>query len=245
MIRIAKYLAHAGLGSRRTMEEWILAGKIKVNNVVITQCATFIDPENDTITIDGKPFVVEAKDFTYLMINKPSGYLSTTEDTHGRKTVLDLLPEEYHGKKLILVGRLDKESEGLMFLTDNGALAHVLMHPSFEKEKEYIVHFRGQVKMTDFERLREGVYIPLEDEKTALVKAHQINTILVGEKRTKATITLTEGKKRQLRLMGEAIAHPVTYLSRVRIGPLELGDLPLGSTRTLTEKEITTFLALL
>ena len=240
-MRVAKFLAHAGLGARRVMEEWIKAGRVKVNGVLIQEVGTKIDSTKDRIEVDGKQVTLE-ENFQYIIVNKPTGYLCTTEDTHGRKTVLDLMSSEESlaSTKLIIVGRLDKESEGLLLLTNNGELAHKLMHPSFEKEKEYLVYFKGRLEESEIEQLKKGVPIPLDDGSTYMTRPIQISHVKYEEKnkRTVAQLLLKEGKKRQIRLMGEAVGHRVSYLKRIRIGNIQLEDLPLGKWRHLSEHEL-------
>lgn len=241
-MRIAKFLANAGLGARRSMEEWVLEGKVKVNGEIFTELGKKIDSEKDIIEVDGKRIELSSE-YLYIAVNKPAGYLSTTEDTHGRKTVLDLLSVTIRDSKFAIVGRLDKESEGLLLLTNDGTLAHKLMHPSFEKEKEYLVHFRGHLQQDALEQLEKGVYIPT-DEGTVLTQPIQIHSIESRNGRTKAHLILKEGKKRQIRLMGEAVGSQVTHLQRIRIGTLKLGNLPLGAFRNLTREEVTSLQSL-
>ncbi|MFN7160221.1 MAG: pseudouridine synthase [Candidatus Gracilibacteria bacterium] len=237
-MRIAKFLANAGLGARRTMETYVLEGRVKVNGEVFTELGKKIDSEKDIIEMDGKKIELKSEHL-YIALNKPAGYLSTTEDTHGRKTVLDLLSSDptLQGEKLAIVGRLDKESEGLLLLTNDGALAHKLMHPSFEKEKEYIVHFRGHLSDEALEQLEKGVYIPT-DEGTFMTQPVKVFSIDYKNGRTKVHMILKKGKKRQIRLMGEAVGSQVTHLQRIRIGTLKLKNLPLSEFRRLDEKEI-------
>ena len=235
-MRLSKFLAHAGIGARRKVEEYISAGKVRVNNEVVTAMGTLVDPTKDHVTFYDRVIQLE-QDSTHVLVYKPQGYISSTEDTHGRKTVLDLLPEKLKEKKWIIVGRLDRNSEGLIFLTTDGHIAHTMMHPSFEKEKEYLVYVRGTPTKDAMKQLSEGVNITLEDGKKYMTAPIRVKILKHDEKKANLQFILKEGKKRQIRLMCDAIGHPVMFLKRLRIGDLDIGDMPLGSYRYLTSKE--------
>lgn len=237
-MRLSKYLAHAGIAARRKCEEYIAAGLVTVNGETITTQGTQVDPKHDIVSFRGE--VVELADQRplYIMLNKPSGYLSSTGPHERGKTIMDLLPEEYKKGRLCIVGRLDKMSEGLLLVTTDGKLAHHLMHPRFEKEKEYLVHVRGKITEEALEALRKGVDIPLE-ENIHHTKPAKATFIEQTGGISKLHITLEEGKKRQIRLMCETIGYPVTYLKRIRMDQLSLGNVKQGEWRELTNKEIT------
>lgn len=239
-MRLAKFIAQTGYCARRKAEELILSGVVSVNGEVATTVTTFIDPEKDKIEVDGKP-CVRPKHSVYLAVHKPSGYLSTTADTEKRKKVTDIIPAEIKAtNRLFLVGRLDRETEGLIIVTDDGMLAQRLMHPSFEKEKEYYVVVRGEMLPEVAKRLASGVSIDV-DAKPYMTAPAEVKDLTTDGKVSSFHLIIREGKKRQIRLMCKAVGHPVRYLKRVRIGPMELGDLPLKSWRHLTEEEIQNF----
>ncbi|MGQ9493512.1 MAG: pseudouridine synthase [Anaerolineae bacterium] len=230
MERLHKFLARAGVASRRTCEELITAGRVKVNGETVSRPGSKVDPERDCIEVDGK-LVTVPREYTYLMLNKPVGYVCTLRDPQRRPTIMDLIPLR---KRLYPVGRLDMASEGLVLLTDDGDLTQRLTHPKFEHEKEYHVLVEGEPEPHALQRLRKG--IALEDGLTwpadVTVQGHDSGG-------TWLRFVIHEGRKRQLRRMCEAVGHPVRRLIRVRIGPLHLGDLPPGQYRTLTEEERT------
>ena len=238
-MRLAKFIANTGYCARRKAEELILAGGVTVNGEVAKVVTTFIDPEKDDIAIFGKPCVATT-DHVYILVNKPSGYISTTAN-ESRKKVTDLLPKELHNRRLFLVGRLDRETEGLMLLTDDGQLAQRMTHPSFEKEKEYVVIVRGKMTSEEAKRLQQGVSI-LVDEQPYTTAPATLKNLVTEENTSRFHLTLKEGKKRQIRLMCDAIGHPVRYLQRVRLGPLLLGDMPLKAWRYLAPEELRSIL---
>ena len=234
-VRLAKFIAQTGYAARRKAEELILAGGVTVNGNPATTVTTFINPDVDRVEIFGQP-CTKPEHNLYIALHKPSGYLSTTTGD-SRKKVPDLLPKEAtEGRRLFLVGRLDKETEGLIVLTDDGDFAQRLMHPSFEKEKEYEVIVRGRMDEKAATTLRNGVDIIVEGKPYHTYPA-KVEHLTSDGKTSRFHITLGEGKKRQIRLMCAAVGHPVRYLRRVRIGSLELGDLPLGKYRLLSEQE--------
>ncbi len=238
--RLQKVLAHAGVASRRKCEELIVAGRVKVNGRVITELGTRVRPDEDLIEVDGAPIIAHRPQLSYYLLYKPVGYLSTVSDPHGRPTALSLVPTQ---ERLYPVGRLDKESEGLLLFTNDGELAHRLMHPRFEHEKEYLVLVRGELSDQELERLRQGVH--LEDGVT-FVRA-QVERLKPGFRwRREAVppgcswlrIVLREGRKRQIRLMLRALGYEVERLIRVRLGELRLGTLQPGQGRWLGKREI-------
>jgi cytidylate kinase len=234
MERLQKVLAHAGVASRRRAEELILAGRVQVNGQVVTELGMKVDAERDAIAVDGGAIRPPAAR-TYILLHKPRGVLSTTDDPRGRPTILDLVETR---ARVYPVGRLDKDSEGLILLTDDGALAHQLTHPRYEHEREYRVLVRGRPDSVALRRLREGV--ELEDGMTwpAVVRPEVAEAGGGEENATWLRMVIHEGRKRQVRRMCQAVGHPVQRLIRVRMGSLELGELPSGVWRYLVDEEI-------
>lgn len=241
MERLQKALAHAGVASRRKCEELILQGRVRVNGQVVTQLGTKVDPGQDTIEVDGRPIAPEEK--VYILLHKPRGYLSDTRDFRRRPSALGLVPD---GERLYPAGRLDARSEGLLLLTNDGELAHRLTHPRYEHQKEYLALVEGEPTETTLRRMLGGVE---RDGQTLRADAVQRLERLGPEARPHdwqeapksmawLLITLHEGKKRHIRRMCAALSHPVRRLIRIRIGPLELGDLSVGEWRYLTEGEV-------
>ena len=222
--RLQKVLAQAGIGSRRVCEDFIDEGRITVNGEVAV-LGRRVDPEHDLIEFDGAAIGVRAGLVHYLL-NKPAGVVTTSEDTHGRPTVVQLVPAE---PRVFPVGRLDAETEGLLLLTNDGELTHRLTHPSFGVEKEYLAQVRGNPTRGELRRLREGV--ELEDGPTAPAKASLVGTDTVK-------LVIHEGRNRQVRRMCDAIGHPVIRLVRTRIGPLTDTRLAPGEWRPLTVAEV-------
>ena len=225
-MRLAKHLAHAGVASRRAAEQLIFHGHVTVGGKVVTDPATDVDGSKP-ITVDGRPVGGTQQERAVYILNKPPGVVSTSHDTHGRKTVVDLVHAE---RRLYPVGRLDADSTGLILLTDDGALAHRLTHPSFEVPKTYRAVVRNPpVREPALRKLREG--IELDDGRTSPAKVRKISS-------SELEITIHEGRKRQIRRMCEAIDHRVESLERVAFGPLRLGNLPIGGHRRLTAAEV-------
>jgi 23S rRNA pseudouridine2605 synthase len=227
--RLQKVLASTGWGSRRVCEELIAEGRVTVNGEV-AQLGRRVDPEHDRIEVDHAPVGVKPG-LVYYLLNKPTGVVTTAKDTHGRKTVVDLVPSE---PRVFPVGRLDADTEGLLLLTNDGDLAHRITHPSHGVEKEYLVHVRGQLTGGELRRLREGV--DLEDGLTAPAAASQPSPGVIR-------LTIHEGRNRQVRRMCDAIGHPVLRLVRTRVGPItdrslrpgDYRELSTGERRALTE----------
>ena len=225
-MRLAKHLAHAGVASRRAAEQLIFHGHVTVGGKVVTDPATDVDGSKP-ITVDGRPVGGTGQERVVYMLNKPPGVVSTSHDTHGRKTVVDLVHAD---RRLYPVGRLDADSTGLILLTDDGELAHRLTHPSFEVPKTYRAVVRNPpVREPALRKLREG--IELDDGRTSPAKVRRISS-------SELEITIHEGRKRQIRRMCEAIDHRVESLERVAFGPLRLGNLPIGGHRRLTAAEV-------
>jgi 23S rRNA pseudouridine2605 synthase len=223
-VRLQKVLAQAGLGSRRTCEDLIERGRVRVNGDRAV-LGRRVDPEVDVIEVDGAQIGTKAGLVHYLL-NKPAGVVTTASDPQGRPTVVQLVPEE---PRVFPVGRLDVDTEGLLLLTNDGDLTHRLTHPSFGVEKEYLAEVEGTPARGALRRLREGV--ELDDGITAPAKVSTVGDHLVR-------ITLHEGRNRQVRRMCEAIGHPVVRLVRTRIGPLVERSLAPGEWRALTQDEV-------
>src|SRR5215218_7819360 len=224
-MRLAKHLAHAGVASRRAAEVLVGEGRVTVDGAVVTDPARDVTGE-EAIAVDGEA-VRAAVDRVVYAVHKPAGVVSTAHDTHGRRTVVDLVPA---GRRLYPVGRLDADTTGLILLTDDGELAHRLTHPSFQVPKTYRAVVRNPpVREPALRRLREGV--ELEDGRTSPARVRRIGP---GE----LEITIHEGRKRQVRRMCEAVGHRVESLERVAFGPLRLGTLPAGGHRRLTPAEV-------
>jgi 23S rRNA pseudouridine2605 synthase len=235
MMRLQKAIAWAGVASRRASERLIRQGRVRVNGEVVTSMGVQVDPETDRITVDDEAIEVAPRR-QYIKLYKPAGYLSVLHDPRGRPDLSDLVPrmESVHP-----VGRLDLDSEGLIVLTDDGALTQRLTHPRYEHEKEYLVLVRGTPGEDALQRLREGIV--LEDGVTAPAEASLLASTAWGAAPSGSSylrFVLHEGRKRQIRRMCVAVGHPVERLIRVRIGPVELGDLPPGAYRHLAETEL-------
>lgn len=230
MERLQKLISQAGITSRRAAEELILNGRVTVNGTVVTELGSKADPAQDRIAVDGKPLRFSAKHL-YILLNKPTGYITALKDSQGRPLVTDLLKgvEE----RVYPVGRLDYNTEGLLLLTNDGEWANLLMHPRHEVEKEYHVRVRGKVMDQQLKRMAGGV--ELEEGVTApaivrLVKSSDQNDWI--------SVTIHEGRNRQVRRMCEAVSLSVVRLRRVRYGCLEIGELKPGQFRFLTEAEV-------
>jgi 23S rRNA pseudouridine2605 synthase len=219
-MRLQRFLARAGVASRR------------VNGAVVMELGSKVDPASDEVRVDGE--VVRLADGpSYFALNKPVGYVTTMKDPQGRPTVADLFPDGAPAG-LFPVGRLDADSDGLLLLTTDGDLAHVLMHPRHHVEKTYVATVDGVPDDGDLEALREGVL--LDDGATAPAHARLVSRADAGS--AEVELTIREGRKRQVRRMLGAVGHPVTALTRIAFGPVELGDLAPGAVRRLTEAEI-------
>ena len=227
--RLQKVLARAGIGSRRVSEGLIADGRVTVNGEVAI-LGRRVDPEQDRVALDGVPVVVDAS-IVHWLLNKPAGYVTTAHDTHGRPTVLDLVPDE---PRVFPVGRLDLETEGLLVLTNDGDLAQLLTHPSHGVEKEYFVEVEGRPSPGALRMLRNGV--DLDDGPTRPAQAKILQESESGT--TALTIVVKEGRKRMVRRMCAAVGHPVVRLARTRIGPLRDPHLAPGTWRELEADEV-------
>jgi len=230
-LRLQKWLARCGYGSRRACEQLIRQGRVAVNGAPAA-LGTKIDPTRDTITVDGKPVQPPPSKHVYLMLHKPRGYVTTCKDPHAPRTVMELLKDA--PAPVFPVGRLDADSEGLLLFTNDGAFANRLMHPRYKLPKTYRVWVVGIPSERALRQLREGVQ--LEDGRTAPAQVKRIRT---ERNRTLLEIVLYEGRKRQIRRMCQAVGHPVQRLVRIAIGNLRLPrDLKPGQWRALTDAEL-------
>jgi 23S rRNA pseudouridine2605 synthase len=226
--RLQKVLARAGLGSRRVCEELIADGRVTVNGEV-ARLGRRVDPDRDAVALDGVSVIVR-DDLVYYLLNKPTGYVSTASDPEGRPTVVDLVPET---PRVFPVGRLDSDTEGLLLLTNDGDLTHLLTHPRFGVVKTYLAEVEGDPAPAAVRALREGV--ELDDGLTAPARV----TVVQRRGDTAAVeLGIHEGRNRQVRRMCEAVGHPVVRLVRTRIGPLRDGSLKPGTWRALTQAEV-------
>lgn len=222
-MRLAKFLAHGGVGSRRGVEELVRDGRVMVDGEVVTDPARDVDDASDVV-VDGKPVAQEAREV--WAVNKPAGVVSTAKEPGSRKAVVELVDSEV---RLYPVGRLDADSTGLLLLTNDGELANRLTHPRYEVAKTYEVELRRPPSEGELRKLAGGV--ELEDGLTGSAEVRRL-----GERRVE--VVLREGRKRQVRRMAEAVGNEVVALRRVRIGPIALGDLPEGSARRLGASEV-------
>lgn len=228
--RLQKFLANAGVASRRKAEELITAGHVSVNGNVVRELGIKVDDDVDHVVVDGKTIGKSSK--LWIALNKPRGYVSTRDDPQHRKTIYELLPEEH--QSLFYVGRLDIDSEGLLLLTNDGDTAHRLLHPSFEVTRVYDVVVKGNVSPETVKKLLHGV--ELED---GVSKAEQIKVSPARRPdESRVLLTLRRGRKREVRRMMSAVGHQVQRLRRVSYGPVNLGRLAPGEWRMLTDDEL-------
>lgn len=228
-LRINKILAQAGITSRRGADQLVLEGRVSVNGQIVREPGVLADPAEDVIAVDGRP-IPAPEPVRYLLLNKPAGYVTTLRDPHGRPVVTDLLPP---GPRVFPVGRLDADVEGALILTNDGALAHRLLHPRYGVPRIYEAEVKGTVATADLARWRRGV--ELDDGPAVPV------TVEVLERRpatTRVRLAFTEGRKHEVKRYCEALGHPVARLRRVAFGPVKLGRLPLGAWRPLSREEL-------
>ena len=223
-MRLNRFLALAAVSSRRGAEEYIREGRVTVNGEPSTDLATQVSPD-DRVQVDGR--LVRVQEFVYVLFNKPAGFITTRSDEKLRKTIFDLLPERL--RNLSHVGRLDRESEGLLILTNDGDLAFRITHPKFKLEKEYLVTLDREFQPEDAAKTRKGVY--LSEGRARFDAIHKINPYQVR-------VVLTQGLKRQVRRVLAALNYKVKRLQRTRIGPLTVRDLGPGEIRLLSKQEI-------
>ena len=229
LVRLQKHLAEAGVASRRRCEQLIKDGCVSINGQPVRLLGTKVDPDRDSVTVRGKPVVIERR--IYIVVNKPAGFLCTNHDTHGRKRAVDLLPRSL--PRLYTVGRLDKDTEGLLFLTNDGTFSLRLTHPRYKMSKTYLVEVEGKVKSAGVAHLLKGVRSEGE-----MLHAEKIFQVRTRTNTTELRLILNEGRKRQIRRMMAAIGHPVKRLVRLAVGPVELGNLATSQWRHLTHEEV-------
>ncbi len=227
-IRINKFLAELGVGSRRAIDKMIEEKRIKVNGV-LAESGIKVD-KSDKISVNGKLLEFEKKKKVYFMLNKPKRVLSTAKDERGRKTVVDLIDTK---ERIFPIGRLDYDTEGLLLLTNDGEIFNKVIHPRTEVYKTYLVEARGNINMTTLNKLKRGIM--LDDKMTLPAKA---KILLADERHTELHFAIKEGRNRQVRRMFELVGHPVINLKRIMLGELNLDGLEIGEYRPLTKKEI-------
>lgn len=230
-IRLQKYMAEVGIASRRKAEELILEGKVKVNGKIANELGIKILPNKDIVEYNGKKVVLE-KEYVYILLNKPIGYVTTVKDQFNRDSILDLVKTN---KRIVPVGRLDMYTSGAIILTNDGDFVYKVTHPKHEIEKTYTVTIKGIVKNNEVEELKKGVKI--EDYIT---KPAKVKILKTDEEKniSRLEITIHEGKNRQVRKMCEAIGHKVLALHRSKIAGIGVKDLELGKWRYLTRNEV-------
>lgn len=228
-MRLQKFLAGAGVASRRHAEELILAGRVLVNNEVADTLPAFVDPQRDEVRVNG--VVVRPQAQQYWAVHKPKGVVTTLRDPQGRPRIVDLLPAL--DARLYPVGRLDVDSTGLVLMSNDGELARRITHPSYGLPKVYEVEVRGEAPADLPQQLRKGVW--LSEGKARVLDAHVLHR---SRQRSALEITLSEGRNRQIRRMLAQLGYKVKSLKRTRIGPLALGKLPPGAVRALTAREV-------
>lgn len=228
-MRLNKFIAECGVCSRRKADELIAAGRVSVNKKTVTEMGFDVDPDRDGVFLDGKK-ILPVTHYEYVMFNKPKGCVTTASDEKGRKTVYDFVGTD---RRLVPVGRLDYDSEGLLIFTDDGELVHRLTHPSSEIPKTYIVKIEGSISESDMAILRKGAVVDG-------VKYGKGKVRLLGEEEgaSRLEVIITEGKNREIRRMFAAVEKNVVFLKRVAIGALRLGGLSRGGKRELSDAEV-------
>jgi 23S rRNA pseudouridine2605 synthase len=230
-VRLQKLLAAAGLASRRGAEDLLRAGRVTVDGRV-ARLGESADPAHETVALDGRP--VASAPAEYWIVHKPAGMLTSRGDPRGRATVMELVPAAL-AESVFPVGRLDRDTEGLLLLTNDGDLAHALLHPSRGSEREYAVCVRGRLGPERARKLAQGVVLDGVRTAPARVFGRRFDA---AENSTRFQLVLREGRKRQIRRACAALGHPVRHLARVRMGPLHLGDLGPGRARRLSAEEL-------
>ncbi|MFD0867740.1 putative 16S pseudouridine synthase [Chlamydia abortus] len=231
MERLQKVLAQAGVASRRKCEEYITAGRVEVNDAVVTHLGVKVDPEQDEIKVDGRAIRLQKK--MYLLFNKPRGVITSVKDPEGRKVVTDFL--KGIKERVYPVGRLDYDTEGLLLLTNDGEFANLLTHPKYHLPRTYLATVKGVPHGTVLEQLQQGVELDDGPTAPAEVEYHDIDP---EKNQTVIQITIYEGRNRQVRRMFEAVHFPVLKLKRIQFGPILLAGLPRGKYRHLDKHEV-------
>lgn len=232
-VRLQKFLAEAGVASRRAAERMIVAGQIRVDGIVVRELGTKVDSDRQEIAVDGQPVRMRRK--VYVALHKPKGFLCTSKDPEARRVVHDLLPQEW--SILHNVGRLDRDSEGLLFLTNDGEFSLQLTHPRYGVRKRYRAVVVGRVTESQLKSLTEGI-----QDEGELLKAESAKLVSANNSHSVVELELAEGKNREVRRLFEALGHEVEQLIRTQIGPIRLGELPVGKWRMLSAAEIKSLL---
>lgn len=232
-IRLQKFLAESGVASRRASEKLILEGKVSVNGKTVTELGIKVNPDKDIVSVNGKDIQKEEK--KYILLNKPKGYVCTNRDFHAEKKVFDLIDVE---ERLHTVGRLDKDTEGLIILTNDGELTQILTHPSHKINKVYFVVVKGYITDKEIKKLESGVHIKEDDGTKVLTSKSKLELKSRSQRTSSFLLTIHEGHKRQVRKMCLAVRHPVIELKRVQEGNITLEGLKKGEWRYLTPKEV-------
>ena len=230
LLRLQKYIADSGITSRRKAEELIRMGRVRVDGKVVTEMGTKIDPDVNSVEVDGRDIRPEKKKF-YIMLNKPAGYITSTSDDFDRPTVMELTRDVH--ARIYPVGRLDYDTQGMLILSNDGDFANAIMHPGSKIKKTYLVWTRGMVTPEAIRKLRAGV-----DIGDYVTRPAEVELIGANERESNIKVIIGEGKKRQVRRMCEAVGFPVIRLKRVEIGGVSLGNLPEGKWRHLRNAEI-------
>ena len=234
-IRLQKFLAEAGIASRRKCEEYIIAGKVKVNNEIVTELGTKVNPDKDKVYYENRLIKANEKNsHIYIILNKPIGYVTTTKDQFDRPTVLDLIKKNIN-KRIVPVGRLDMYTSGALILTDDGDFVYKITHPKHEITKTYTVTVKGIVQEDEVKKLENGVKIENYITKEAKIKIIKTD---IEKNISRLEITIHEGKNRQVRKMCEAINKKVLALHRSKIGNITVKDMKIGEWRYLTKQEL-------
>jgi pseudouridine synthase len=226
---LERVLSKAGLGSRTEARQWIAARRVRVNNQIVTDPDRWIDLDRDRVAYDGKPLVAEHK--TYLLLYKPTGYLTTYDDPEGRKTIYDLMPDR--DRYLFPVGRLDLDTSGLLLLTNDTAFAERITNPDYKVPKTYLVKASRHLTDDELDQLRRGVEL-----KDGMTKPADVKRVREAGGRTVFELTISEGRNRQVRRMVEALDAKVLKLVRIAIGPIRIGELQIGKSRELSAEEV-------
>jgi 23S rRNA pseudouridine2605 synthase len=234
MVRLQKFLAEAGVASRRAAEQIILEGRVQINGNVVRQLGTKVESPPDVVTVDGKAVRVRRK--IYVALNKPRRYVCSRKDEAGRATIYELLPADWDN--LHSVGRLDYDTEGLIFVTNDGQFALHLTHPRYGVSKKYVASVDGRVDGAMLERITRGVWHQGEE-----LKAARVRLITASNAKSVVELELTEGKNREVRRLFESQGLSVKRLERTQIGKIKLGELKTGRWRALTESEIKTLMS--
>jgi 23S rRNA pseudouridine2605 synthase len=233
-MRLNKYIAQAGVASRRRADELIAYGKVRVNGKVVRELGTIVGA-GDKVDVSGTPIAPIAQT-AYLVVHKPSGVMTTMRDPQGRRTVADLVPKGM--PRVVPVGRLDYDTAGVLLMTNDGNLANRLLHPRYGVEKTYRATIAGRLSSDDVKALHDGVHL----EGGELAAGALVRVVAVRAGSSVVDVSVREGRNRQVRRMFEALGHPVQALVRLRFGPIALGDLPAGHARALTPKELSALL---